>query len=241
MEKSTKYNIIYNYFKEKILNGELKNGDVLPSESEIIEMFNVSHMTINRSMTKLASAGYIKRLPGNGSFVCNDYKKAISYSDMSRVSINQLISSIGLEEKTVLLSYKKDKAINFPDYFSRIDTNENENIYEIIRLKYGNERLICYTRTYIPQRIIPTIDISKLEGSLDSYYKELGIPKDKGYTKFQACIPSGDLLNYFSINTPLMHQTIYWSYKEKPAELADNYFDGEMLILTNPREISMKK
>lgn len=63
------YDDIYNHIENMIISGELKNGDKLPSERELMNMFHRSHPTIREALRMLESAGYIKIIPGSGSII----------------------------------------------------------------------------------------------------------------------------------------------------------------------------
>lgn len=54
-----------------ILNGELKPGDRLPPERELVDQFNVSKVTLREALQTLEANGYIERKRGvnGGSFV----------------------------------------------------------------------------------------------------------------------------------------------------------------------------
>lgn len=64
-----RYAAIKHFVLNGISAGSLRPGDRLPSESELVEQFNVSRMTANRALRELQNAGVIIRLPGVGSFV----------------------------------------------------------------------------------------------------------------------------------------------------------------------------
>ena len=64
-----KYLIIYNYFKELIRSGMLKQGEKLPTENQIEDKFNVSRITVIRALNQLQEDKLIVRKQGSGSFV----------------------------------------------------------------------------------------------------------------------------------------------------------------------------
>lgn len=64
-----RYVAIKQFVLSGISSGELKAGDRLPSESELVEKFSVSRMTASRALRELQNSGIIIRLPGVGSFV----------------------------------------------------------------------------------------------------------------------------------------------------------------------------
>lgn len=49
--------------------GQLGSGDRVPSEHELVDLFQVSRMTANRALRELTAEGWLFRVPGLGSFV----------------------------------------------------------------------------------------------------------------------------------------------------------------------------
>lgn len=49
---------LYDILESRILNGEYKEGDVLPSEMALMEEFNVSRITVRQAMDKFAGTGW---------------------------------------------------------------------------------------------------------------------------------------------------------------------------------------
>ena len=60
-EKTIKYIEIFEFYRDKILNGEMKYGEKLPTEQEIGEIFSVSRHTVRQSILELEKQGYIYR------------------------------------------------------------------------------------------------------------------------------------------------------------------------------------
>lgn len=67
--------------RSKILNGELKYGDQLPSETELCETLNLSRSTIKHAFDGLVSDDFIVRIQGKGTFV--------SYRNLSYDILNE--------------------------------------------------------------------------------------------------------------------------------------------------------
>lgn len=61
---------IYEQVKELIFSGELKPGDRLPSERNMMDLFQRSRPTIREALRMLERSGYIRAIPGsNGAVV----------------------------------------------------------------------------------------------------------------------------------------------------------------------------
>ena len=68
-QKEPLYLKIYHHFRDQILSGELKEGDPLPTEAELMAQFEVSRTTVKGALNALKSDGYLLRRQGSGSFV----------------------------------------------------------------------------------------------------------------------------------------------------------------------------
>lgn len=55
--------------KDKILSGELKEGDALPSIRLLAKELRISVITTKRAYEDLETEGFIRTMPGRGSFV----------------------------------------------------------------------------------------------------------------------------------------------------------------------------
>ncbi|HEX5787978.1 MAG TPA: histidine utilization repressor [Woeseiaceae bacterium] len=55
----------------RIAEGELKPGDRVPSENELVLATGVSRMTANRALRELTDEGYVRRVAGRGTFVAD--------------------------------------------------------------------------------------------------------------------------------------------------------------------------
>lgn len=63
------YKQIVKDISDKIISGELKPGSQLPSENELMDIYNASKSTIEKSMMILAHEGYILTIPRKGNYI----------------------------------------------------------------------------------------------------------------------------------------------------------------------------
>lgn len=63
------YTQIVDYWREMIATGALKDGDALPSERELAEMFDVSRVPVREALKVLEYLGFVKQIRGKGVFV----------------------------------------------------------------------------------------------------------------------------------------------------------------------------
>lgn len=63
------YMLIVYAIAQKIRSGELKPGDRLPSVTELVETYGVSHSTARRALAKMKDMGMTDTVPGYATFV----------------------------------------------------------------------------------------------------------------------------------------------------------------------------
>jgi len=73
MNMSKKYEKIKQDIREKILTEEYKVSEKLPTESELMEMYQVSRFTVRRAIDELEKENFVYRIQGGGIFV-DDWK-----------------------------------------------------------------------------------------------------------------------------------------------------------------------
>lgn len=66
--------------EERILNGELRSGDRLPTERELAEQFQVSRTAVREALKTLAQKGLVDMRPGRGTMVIDGANAALQDS-----------------------------------------------------------------------------------------------------------------------------------------------------------------
>ncbi len=67
--KSPLYQQIYQLLRQKILEGQWRPDEMLPSEASLMKQYNVSRATVRQALDELVSDGLIYRRQGRGTFV----------------------------------------------------------------------------------------------------------------------------------------------------------------------------
>jgi GntR family transcriptional repressor for pyruvate dehydrogenase complex len=86
--------------RNAILNGTVRHGDRLPSESVLAEQFSVSRSTVREALGALAERGFIRRTPGarGGSFVEFVDHNAVGEALSDRLSTTLELGSLTYDE-----------------------------------------------------------------------------------------------------------------------------------------------
>ncbi|MBL4767429.1 MAG: histidine utilization repressor [Rhodobacteraceae bacterium] len=63
------YRKVKNHIRDQIETGDLKPHDRIASENQLVKLFGISRMTVNRAVRELTDEGLLVRLAGVGTFV----------------------------------------------------------------------------------------------------------------------------------------------------------------------------
>ncbi len=92
------YEKIVEHIERRIVAGELKVGDQLPSERELSEQFRVSRTAVREAVKTLREKGLVEVRPGRGTFITNGTSQAVRNSLGLMMKIGQAESSADLVE-----------------------------------------------------------------------------------------------------------------------------------------------
>ncbi|HCX65829.1 MAG TPA: GntR family transcriptional regulator [Eubacteriaceae bacterium] len=136
------YLTIVENMKAKINTGALKPGDMIKSENALCEEYNVSRMTVRKSLNVLASEGYIYSVPGKGNFVNepNQDQYILYFNEM-----NSIENSI---EETELLDVNIVKPSL--EIIFHLQIPEQKRVVLIRRTLINEGRPVAYDTKYIP-------------------------------------------------------------------------------------------
>ncbi|HCF85046.1 MAG TPA: hypothetical protein DEV72_07590, partial [Ktedonobacter sp.] len=71
---------VANQIEKRILSGELRSGDRLPTERDLAEQFHASRTAVREAMKILAQKGLVDMRPGRGTIVIDGAPKAMQHS-----------------------------------------------------------------------------------------------------------------------------------------------------------------
>ena len=126
---------VQNLITEKIRSGVWKQGDAIPNELELADLFGVSQGTVRRALHELESHGVLLRRQGKGTFVAS-FRRNLE-------SLRERINWFVPDDPTVLESHYRlvlFEQVDAPLKVARLmHCDEMEKLIHIRReLYYGN-------------------------------------------------------------------------------------------------------
>lgn len=90
MEQQKAYAGVIEYFRKRIISGDLKPGDKLPPEREIADMLGVSRHSVREAIRIMDMTGVISSRQGSGNYITCEFQKSITETMAMMVAMNQI-------------------------------------------------------------------------------------------------------------------------------------------------------
>jgi len=132
---------------EQIQQGLLKPGQQLPTETELVQQYQVSRITAKRALDELVRQGRAFRQQGRGTFVAQTHIRDISGFG----SFSEDIKSRGLMPGSRVLQFKEIEPN--AEVSERLSLSEGEHVYMLKRLRLANDEPVAFETAYLPRRL----------------------------------------------------------------------------------------
>ena len=130
----------------EIESAELKPGDMLPSEQELCQRFDVSRTVIRQALGELVNEGRLYRIRGKGTFIAKP--KLREQFIESTVGFFEDLTSRGHRVESRVMSCEivaaSDKVAN------ALEIEPGTQCVELVRLRLVNDEVIAFTKSYLP-------------------------------------------------------------------------------------------
>lgn len=150
----TLYDQIKDDLLSKIKDGTYPEGQTIPSELELAEIYGVSRPTIRRALQILVSNGYLEKRRRRGTVVT---KPKVSQSfTMSISSFEDAMRLAGRLPKTKVLVFKRERAN--AEVEKRLELTLGQDVFKLVRLRYADDLPNVFVESYIPCALYPGLD-----------------------------------------------------------------------------------
>ncbi|MBR5306407.1 MAG: GntR family transcriptional regulator [Oscillospiraceae bacterium] len=224
--------------EENILNGELKDGEKVPSENQLCKQYNVSRITVRQALAKLEQKNLLYSVHGKGTFV---QTKQISQGLSKITSFDKTLEEKGLKGYTEIEQYTKSK---IPENIKNIFNSEN--IHRLCLVGYANDMPLVYynsyLKSYIAEEMYPIAkkwEAEKQGFSTWNIYKELKIQHLLMEQKITAVIADNHIAKILHISKgdPVVKMETYAYEKNALVEYKIAYYRADKYSFTIVREL----
>ncbi|MFH5881859.1 GntR family transcriptional regulator [Liberiplasma polymorphum] len=194
-----KYLELVDILSEKIEN--MGHNELIPSERELAKMYNMSRMTVRKSIDCLVAQNKVYRVSNVGTFTTD--KKLYKNLDMF-TGFTKEVEAAGGKVQNVLIEYSLQKASKV--IAQKLQIEEGASVYKIVRLRKKNNVPLIIDESYFSKDLIPLTE-KVVEGSIYKYISDvLGLKIVSAEQKLKATFAKEAYLEYLDVDaqTPII-------------------------------------
>ena len=208
------YMQLVNVIKSAITRGELRPGDVLPSERELVEQLAIARGTVRKAFQQLLEDGILLRNQGSGTFVAPYIRQSLPLLE----SFSEMASASGGEGQSELVGFSRRASTAQEREILQLQA-EQSDVVELIRLRKINGIAVSLQTALLPAALLEKI--SEVEESLYLCLEKKGSPVLRASQRFNAVAADSRLAHYLNIKeqAPLLLVTrTGYSHNDRPVE-----------------------
>ncbi|MDD3174126.1 MAG: GntR family transcriptional regulator [Herbinix sp.] len=168
MGSKSLYIQLWEHYRNQILTGTYKYGEIFPTERELEKVHNCNRKTIRKALNMLVEEKLLVRLIGKGTFV---NRPDLTLPLETIRGFSSLIKQEGMEVINKVLFFQKVEAgYRVSKVFG---ISKEDRVYKCVRVRYVNENPIALDITYIrdvfPELLKFDFNVYSLYEVMESY------------------------------------------------------------------------
>ena len=141
--------------------------ELLPSENELVQTYQVSRATVRQALNSLEREGLVHKAKGKGTFIA---KHRVRYPLTQLISTMEEMRRRGWKPGVEVLSFKEMET--HPPITESLGINDTDQVYELCRLRLGNNEPVGIQWAYLPVKLCPGLIKLNLTSSLTTVLEE---------------------------------------------------------------------
>ncbi|MEJ7743729.1 MAG: GntR family transcriptional regulator [Nocardioidaceae bacterium] len=221
---------IRSHLLDHVESGNLRPGDQLPTETELMTQFVVSRTTVRRALHDLAVAQVIVRSPGRGSFVAQQRIE----QDLRRLTgFVEDMQAVGLKATAIVVTNERLRAVR--DVARQLQIRIGETVVHIERVRLANLQPVSFDDSYFSIELGQRIAEEDLEAK--PFYSiienDYAIPVGEADLVLEATEPGERIARHLDMeaNAPIMRieRTTFSRDNSKPLLFEYLYYRGDRM------------
>ncbi|WP_161493821.1 GntR family transcriptional regulator [Virgibacillus necropolis] len=153
---------------DKIEGGEWKQGEMIPRELDLQQMYNVSRTTVRQALTELVFEGKLERIQGKGTFVA---EKKLEPIRPELTGFTQDMEEKGHKVQSIILF--KDIVVPNKKVQRILKLGTQDKVWKLDRIRLVDGLPIGYHETFINISLTPNAELDKYNFASESLYQAL--------------------------------------------------------------------
>ncbi|MGQ0545616.1 MAG: histidine utilization repressor [Betaproteobacteria bacterium] len=222
------YSRIKRWITEHIGSGKLREGDQVPSESELVRLFKVSRMTAHRALRELSAERALNRVQGLGTFVA---APKFAAPVVKIQSIHEEIEARGHRHTSEVL---KTGTVRVGDAGVPLALPKEAKIFHVLLLHRENGVPIQVEDRYVNAAIAPEFLRQDFTAVAPGQYLMRVAPISRAEHSIEAAMPERQVARWLKLeaNEPCLVLTRFTWSSNLPATFARLFHPGSRYRFT---------
>jgi DNA-binding GntR family transcriptional regulator len=147
------YRKLQQNIKSQIIAGIYREGDVLPSENELIQIHGVTRSTVRQALGELVKEGYIQKWQGKGSIVLKRQLRTLGV--LSVKGFSEIVSEKKLAINTLMLQKPSVSPWEETFFYPISELERNAGCIFLKRVRCVENEPVMLETTYVPNLNLP--------------------------------------------------------------------------------------
>lgn len=238
------YEQIKNIIEQQIKNGELKEGEKIPSERELCEIYDVSRITVRQAIALAENEGLLYRSQGMGTFVAKPKIK------QELTHVNTFETSLAQHGFVASTKIRKVEIIPNSIYFNKLlEIPISDKIINLQLIGYGDEEPIVYYSSYFAfdlgqkmhQAAYDASQKNKPFSTLDLYTHQSDVTPTQIQQTYEATISDEAMSDILKVpqRSPIFSVTSIVYAKNRPIEYREAHYRGDKYKFSITRQLDL--
>jgi GntR family transcriptional regulator len=212
--QQARYLDIAEQVRKRVANSE--PGDLLPSDAELCEEFNVSRMTARQAVQLLVNEHLVERRRGKGTFVA---PRRVPRSLGSPLSFTESMRQRGRTATSLAIGSR----VTRPDDAETraLGIKADDAVYVIERLRLADGVPMAIERAVLPTSVAASVDTGLGSGSLHDAFEAAGLIPTKAHADVSARLATEweqEQLDMAAISVVLVEERTIFDQEDRPLE-----------------------
>lgn len=231
------YQQLVDALEQRLVGGEIPQGQRLPSENDLCKEFGLSRATVRQALQVLESQGLVTRIANRGVFASGPpsaeegwtIQQPQGFLENALSHQNHSVTTQVLRHGPALLPAFACQALKVP---------ESTAGYELVRLRTLNGVPALYSINYSPPELVPVIasssDVLEGQASLSQALAKAGYTLGGAHRSVRAVAPSPEIAAALDIkqSTPTLHiRSTSWTPAGQHFDVYDTWVRSDVVPL----------
>ncbi len=223
-----KYELLITDIQSRISSGLWSGGMLMPTESELCVMYNVSRITVRRALDELERGGLVRRIQGKGTFI----SATKMHSGASPKGFTQNMAEQGVTVTSRLLLEEVVQATE--EIRQKLLLHDNQAfVWHFTRLRLAGKQPIAIMDTYVEKSLgdtMRTYDLT-VESFYALYQKIFGLPVVDTVGSVTAINPSDEVCALLQVpagSAHLWYKSVGYLENDAPVQVDYSVFNSEL-------------